>query len=89
MKFDYERFTEKAFITGMADEFEAKGFKYDQNKAMEKIDRLTEELLATLTPEQTKIFNLIENYEINYEMAVQKQAFYKGYMLAHSLFIEK
>lgn len=87
MKFNYEKFTEKAFDSGLADEFEAPLFKSKQLTAIEKIDELTDAFAKTLTKEQRAIFEKIEELEIEYEDATEKQAFYKGYMLATSLFL--
>lgn len=87
MKFNYEKFTEKALATGMADEFESQIFKKRQVDIMRKIDLLTEKLSKTLTKEQRAIFEQLEECEIEYEDASEKQAFCKGYMLASSLFL--
>ena len=87
MKFNYEKFTEKAFDSGLADEFESPLFKSKQLAAIEKIDELTDAFVKTLTKEQRAIFEQLDECEIEYEDATEKQAFYKGYMLAISLFL--
>ena len=89
MKFDYEGFTERMLAFGVANEFESRLFRKKQADAMKNIDEYTERLSATLTPEQKELLTKIEDFELDYETAVEKQAFYKGYMLACSLFLEK
>ena len=84
MKIDYEKFIEKALDSGMADEFESKIFKKQQKEAMKWIDELSEELLATLNSHQRELYDKILDLEIEHDGALEKQAFYKGYMLARS-----
>ena len=86
MKFNHEKFTEKVLDSGMADEFESPLFKKEQVEIMKRIDELTEKIVKTLTSEQRAIFDELAEAEIENENVTVKQAFYKGYMLAHSLF---
>lgn len=89
MKFDYEKFTQIMHDSEMAKKYESELFRKMQTDAMKRIDEYSEKLASTLTPEQKELFNRLEGYEVEYESAIEKQAFYKGYMLACSLFIEK
>ena len=89
MKFDYEKFTQIMHESEMAKKYESEIFRKMQTDAMKNIDEYTERLSATLTPEQKELLTKIEDFELDYETAVEKQAFYKGYMLACSLFLEK
>ena len=84
MKIDYEKFTEKALLVGMADEFESKLYKSLQSDVMKRIDQLTEELYSSLDSQQRALCEKINELEIENESLVEKQAFYKGYMLARS-----
>ena len=89
MKFDYEKFTQIMHDSEMAKKYESELFRKMQTDAMKRIDEYSEKLASTLTPEQKALFNRLESYEVEHESAIEKQAFYKGYMLACSLFIEK
>ena len=88
MKFDYEKFTEKALYSGMADEFVFVRQKNEEKRIMKKLDELSETFIGTLSVEQKKIFEQICDLEIEHESTVEIQAFYKGYMLAIS-FLEQ
>ena len=72
MKFDFEKFTEKALDCGMADEFVSVRQKNEKKMIMEKLVELTEKLIAELTEEQRKLYEKIADLEIENESIVER-----------------
>ncbi len=79
-----ELFVEKMLKSGVGEELDSTIFKNDMNEALGRLADISDTLEKTLTKEQLKLYQALDNCLIDYESIIEKAYFYRGYRLAIS-----